>query len=179
MTDDPGREHASAAAAGHEQSLGVDVAAPGHGIDARHQVVVVLVGIVMMNQIGKFLAIAGAAARVHVQHDVAGGCVQLDLRGKAGCIHGERSAVNLQNKGILFRRIKSRRLDDPALHAPVIRRGVEADFLERADGALAEQIFAQGLERRDIAHRCAGGQHGGSRGAGLGKREAAVRRDRK
>ena len=146
MPDDPGGQHAAAAAAGDEQPLRVDVAASDHGVDARHEVVVVLVRVVVMNQIGELLAVAGAAARIHVENHVARGGVQLYFRGKARRVHGERTAVNFQHEGIFLRRIEPGRLHDPALHVAMIGRGIEADFLERADRALRQQIVAQSAQ---------------------------------
>jgi len=76
---DPGREHAAAAAARDEQPAWVDVSLAEHRVDARHEVVEVLVGIVVVDEIGECLSIARTAARIHVQDHITGGGVQLLL----------------------------------------------------------------------------------------------------
>ena len=48
VADDPGREHAAAAAASDEQVLRIDEALRQHGVNARHEVVVVLAGYAFM-----------------------------------------------------------------------------------------------------------------------------------
>jgi GMP synthase (glutamine-hydrolysing) len=53
-----------------EQVARIDVRPLGHHVDARHQVIVILAGIGLVDGIGEFFAIADRAARVGPQHDV-------------------------------------------------------------------------------------------------------------
>src|SRR5207249_2818412 len=97
--------------------------APDHGVHARHQVVVVGAGIVVVDAVGEHVAVARAAARVRVQHHVAVRGEVLERVAEAHVVHRERAAVNLQDQRVLLVTIERRWLDDPALHTrPAARR---------------------------------------------------------
>jgi len=56
---------------GDEEIVGVDVALGDNGVDAAVEVVKVVTWIGVMDEIGKFFAVAGAAARIRIENDVA------------------------------------------------------------------------------------------------------------
>src|SRR5438105_9474060 len=88
LADDPAGEHAAAAAAGHEQVVFIDVAAIYDGIDAGHEVVEVMAGVGVMDQVAELLTVSGAAARVGIKDGVAGRGVELHLDGEAAAVVG-------------------------------------------------------------------------------------------
>src|SRR5262245_18217764 len=61
--DDPRGQDTPAAAPGHEQVVRIHVAAAEHRINAGHQVVEIVAGVRMVNQVGELLTVAGAPAR--------------------------------------------------------------------------------------------------------------------
>ncbi len=71
VLDGPTGENAAAAAAGDEKIVGIDVALGDDGVDAAIEIVKIVAGISVMDEIGKILAIAGAAARIDVENHVA------------------------------------------------------------------------------------------------------------
>ena len=95
----------------------------------------------MVNQVREFLSIAGAAARIDVQHHEPLGRPDLLVGVEAVSVVGERSSVNLQNERILLCRIKIRRLDDPSFHLSLVDGRFEPEFLHRAQFLLHEQLL--------------------------------------
>ena len=120
MLDGPAGENATTAAAGDKEIVRVDVALGDNGVDAAVQIEKIVARIGMVNEVGKFFAVAGAAARIGVENDVAAGSQHLFFKVKTVAIVGERTAVNLQNKGILFGRIEIRRVHDPTLNLAIV-----------------------------------------------------------
>src|ERR1700730_6191182 len=59
LADDPGGENAAAAAARDEQVMIIDVAALEHLVHAGHEVIVIVAGIIMVDELGKGLAVTG------------------------------------------------------------------------------------------------------------------------
>src|SRR5260370_41377490 len=102
----------------------------------------IVAGILGVDEVAELLAVAGGAARIGVEHDEAAGGLDLHLMLEADAVHGVRAAVNFENKWILFRRIKVRRLDDPALDILAVA-GIEAEFLDRADLDLRRQAVVR------------------------------------
>ena len=131
--DHPAGEHAAAGAAGDEEVVGVDVALGENGVDAGVEVVEIVAGIGVMNQIGEFFAVAGAAARVGVEDDVTLGGPDLRLQVETIAVVGERTAVNLEDEGIFLGGIKIRRLDDPAFDFAFVEGGFVPEFLDCAE----------------------------------------------
>jgi len=72
-----------------------------------------------MDEIGKFFAIAGAAARIQIENDITLP-QHLFFEIETVAIVGEGTAVNLQNERILLGRIEIRRMDDPALDLALV-----------------------------------------------------------
>jgi len=98
----------------------------------------------MMNQIGEFFANSLCCRAIHVSHDIARRGVELNFRRKGGRVHGERTAMQFQNEGILFGRDQSRAVDDPALHAPVTAEESKVISSEGAGwcvSALSQEIY--------------------------------------
>ena len=126
LADDPRREHAAARTAGDEQVVGVDVALRDHRIDAGHQVVVVIARIGVVDQVAEGFAVAGAAARVGVQHDVARRREQLQLGGVVRAVGGERPAVDLEDQRIFLRLVEIGRRDHPALDVTLVLRATSS-----------------------------------------------------
>src|SRR5207253_3146334 len=79
VSDGPCGQHAAAGASVHEHVFRIDVSATDHGVDAGHEIIVVLVRIGVLDLVGEFRAIPGATARIGVQHHVAVGGVILAI----------------------------------------------------------------------------------------------------
>ena len=131
MRDGPVGEHTATAAAGHAEFLLVDVAALEKFVDADHQIAIVVARIVILNDVAELLAIAGRAARVDVEHDVAFGGHPLKFMIEDPAVGRVRAAVNVEDERILLLRIEVGRLLDPTLNALAIETGV-IDFLRRS-----------------------------------------------
>src|SRR5437762_5751052 len=71
MADHPIGEQAATAASGYAQFCRVDVAALDDLVDSQHQVAEIVAGIVILNDIAKLLAVAGAAPGVGIEHNIA------------------------------------------------------------------------------------------------------------
>src|SRR5437588_32568 len=74
MSDGPIGEHASAAATSDSKVLFVDIPPLDQLIHADHQIFVIVAGIAVLNDVGKVLSIARAAAWVRIQHYITFGC---------------------------------------------------------------------------------------------------------
>ena len=72
MADDPRGQHAAAAATIDEQVALIDVAPRQNLVDARHQVVVVLVGVRVLDRVAELAAVPGAAAGIDEDARIAG-----------------------------------------------------------------------------------------------------------
>ena len=122
VLDGPAGKHSATSAAGHKKIVRVDVALCRHRVHAAVQVVEVVAGIRVVNQIGEFFAIARAASRVGVQHHVAHRCPHLLFKIEAVTVVRERPAVNLQDERIFLRSVEIRRMNDPALDLALVLR---------------------------------------------------------
>ena len=120
VLDGPAGEHAAAAAAGDEEIVRVDVALGDDGVDAAIEIVEIVAGIGVVNEVGEFLAVAGAAARIGVEDDVAHRSPDLFFEIEAVAIVGERAAVNFEDQRIFLRGVEIGRLDDPALDLAIV-----------------------------------------------------------
>src|SRR5579883_2442795 len=120
VLDGPAGENAATAAAGDVKVAGIDVALGDDGVNAAVEVVEIIAGVGVVNQIGKFLAVAGAAARVGVEDDVAQGGPDLFFKIEAVAIVAERAAVDFEDKGVFFRGIEIGGMDDPALNLAMV-----------------------------------------------------------
>ena len=74
LPDDPSCEDASAATTRDKQIVFVDKALVQNIVDGRHQVVIILARVIVVDQIGKLSTVARTATRIDIQHDVSGGC---------------------------------------------------------------------------------------------------------
>ena len=179
LAHDPGGQHATAAPAGDEQVVRVHVTTLDHGIHARHQIIVVLTRIGVVDEVAELAAVTRRAARVHVQHDVAGGRVQLHLGREPVTVVGEGSAVDLENQRVLARGIEARRLGDPGLDPPSVVGGLGPDLLDLCQPLVREEVVVEcGETPRGLE---AGAAHGHIRRVirpGEREGEAAVRCDR-
>src|SRR5262249_43561532 len=132
----------------------------------------------VMNQVAEFLAVAGAAARVRVEHDVAHGSPGLLLDIEAVAVVRERTTVNLENQRIFLCRIEIRRLDNPAFNLALVLRGVPPDLLDRAGLFLREQLM---VKRRQHTRRASSACHcyvAGARAGSVGERDCSILRHR-
>ena len=77
-----------------------------HLVHARHQILVVVAGIVELDDVPEILAVVRAAARVRVQDDVALGGHPLELVRERVAVGGMGTAVNLQDERVLLLRSK-------------------------------------------------------------------------
>src|SRR5882757_10935667 len=106
MLDGPSGEDAATAAAGYEQIVGIDVSFGDHGVDAAVEIVEVIAGICMMDEVGKFFAVTGAAAGIGVEHDVAEGSPDLLFEIKTIAVIPKGSPMNFENERIFLGRIE-------------------------------------------------------------------------
>src|SRR5262249_5229116 len=118
--DSPARQDAAAAAAGNEEIVRVDVALGHHSVHAAVQVIKIVAGIRVMNEVGKLLAVAGAPARICVQHHVTHGSPNLLFKVEAVAIIPERPTVNLQNERVFLGGVEVWRMNDPTLNLSLV-----------------------------------------------------------
>ena len=71
----------------------------------------------ILNHVPKFLAVAGAPARIRVKHHISLRCHPLKFVIENETVGDVRSAMNVQNQRILFMRIETGRLLQPGLDA--------------------------------------------------------------
>src|SRR6185295_13633590 len=71
LTDGPVGQQSAAAAPGDAELLLVDVTALDQIIYSCHQVLVIVAGIVVLDDVAEILAVARAAAWIRIKHDVA------------------------------------------------------------------------------------------------------------
>ena len=140
LPDDPAAQDAPAAAPGDEEVLLVNEATLDQRIDTRHEIVVVVARVGVVDQIAELLPVAGAAPGVGEQDHIAGGGVQLDLRGEAVAVVGEGATVYLEQKGVLLRAVESRWIGDPSLHAAPVMRRVVPDLLDTGKLLAREEV---------------------------------------
>ena len=93
-----------------------------HRVHGGHQVLVVVAGVVKLDDVAEVLAVGRAAARVHVRDDVAASRLREELVRERVAVGGMRAAVNLENQRVLLRRIESGRRDVPAVHRLAVER---------------------------------------------------------
>ena len=178
LPDDPRGQDPARAAAGDEQVLLVDITPRDYRVHARHQVVVVLAGIVVVEEVAELLAVAGAAARVGVEDDIPGGRHQLHLRREAVAVVGDRAAVDLEDQRIPPAGIEVRRLDDPALDRPAVERGIPPDFLDFAEHFAGQQVVVERSDAAQFASRPSDRHFAGGIRSGPVEREGTVLRHR-
>src|SRR5712692_6570678 len=120
MLDGPAGEDTTPAATGDEEIVGVNVALGNDGVDAAVEVIKIVARVSVMDEIGKILAVAGAAAGVYVKNHVAPGCQHLFFKIETVAIVGERTAVNFKDERIFLGRIEIGRVDDPTLDLTIV-----------------------------------------------------------
>src|SRR6266849_3568090 len=124
MADDPGGQHAAAAAAIDEEIAGVDVAPGDDLVHSSHQVVVVLAGIGILDSVAKGAAVAGGAAGIGVEQYVTLGGVVLPAEIEPHAVHPVGPPVDAEHEWILSLGIEAWRLDDPALDVQTVCRAI-------------------------------------------------------
>src|ERR1051326_2308961 len=77
VSNDPIDEHSAGAATSDAELIGIDVAALENFIDAQLQVLNVVAGKAILNDVSEFLSITPRATRIDIQNDIAGRCHQL------------------------------------------------------------------------------------------------------
>src|SRR5580765_7892073 len=110
----PASEYPAAASSCDEDLLRIDVAFRDDCIDSGIEIVEVVSGIGVVNQIAELLTVARAAAGIGVEHNVVARCHDLLLDIKTITIVCEGSAVNLENQWILLHGVKVGWLDNPS-----------------------------------------------------------------
>ncbi len=118
--DGPGGEDATAAAASDEEIVGVDVAFGDDGVHPAVEVGEIVARIGVMNEVGEFFAVAGAAAGIGVKDNVTHRSPALFFKVEAVAIIAEGAAVNFKDEWIFFRGIKIWRLNDPAFDFTIV-----------------------------------------------------------
>jgi len=98
--------HAAAAAARHIHAGLIDEPLRDDGVNARHQIVVVGSGVVVIDAVREIAAVSGAAARIRVQHDEVVRREILKHVVERDAVHRERAAVNLEDERVLLRRVE-------------------------------------------------------------------------
>src|SRR5207248_2768640 len=73
VCDYPVGEQTAAATTSNAKLFVIDVTALDHFIDAPHEVLIIIAGIMILNDVSELLAVSDAAARVRIKHDVAFG----------------------------------------------------------------------------------------------------------
>src|SRR6266851_4170589 len=183
VLDGPGGEDAATTAAGNEEIVGVDVAFGDDGIDAAIQIVEIVAGIGVVDEVGELFAVAGAAARVGIEHDVTHGGPDLLFEIEAVAVVTEGPAVDFQDQRIFLGGVEAGRLNDPALNLALVFGGLVPDFFDAAGNFLLQQFLVEGGEN---LHRAVGGDgdvagivgaaisEGDGAGAGNGEGAATV-----
>ncbi len=89
----------------------------------------------MVDQVGELRPIGGRAARIDVEHHIAGRRVELIVGGEHRSIARERSAVDLQDQRILLGGLEVRRRDQPGVDGALVEgRG------DRQRGRLSQRL---------------------------------------
>src|SRR5450755_2111052 len=117
MADYPIGEHASAAAARYRQFVGIHPAALNQVVNSGHQILVVVAGVMVLDDVAKILSIGRTAARIGIQDDIAFGRHPLELVVEGVSIGGMRATMNIQNHRILLAFLKIGRALYPGLNS--------------------------------------------------------------
>src|SRR5262249_26361649 len=128
LCDGPVGQQSAAAAAGDAHLLVVDVATTNELIDTGHQILVVVAGILVLNDVAKVLTVAGAAARVRIEHDVTLRRHPLKLVIEDESVSRVWSTVDVENQRVLLVRIEIGWLLHPRLNLLSIEAGVPNFF---------------------------------------------------
>ena len=116
MSDHPVRQQPAAAAASDAEFFVVDVTALDHFIDAGHQIFKIIARIMVLNHVAEILAVGCAPARIWKEHYVTLRRHPLEFVLEDVAVSRVRSAMNIKNERIFFRRTKIWRLLDPRLN---------------------------------------------------------------
>src|SRR5216683_1308921 len=146
VLDGPGGEHAATTAAGNEEIVGVDVAFGDDGVDAAIEIVEIVAGIGVVDEVGELFAVTGAAARVGVEHNVPQRSPDLLFKIETVAIVAEGSAVDFQDQRIFFGGIEAGRLNDPGLNFALVFGGFVPNFLDMPGNFLLQQFLIEGGE---------------------------------
>ena len=131
---------------------GIHPAARDQVVHARHQILVVVARIMILDDVAEILAVGGAAARIRIQHHVALGRHPLDfvIEGVAvGCV---RAAVNVEDHRILLAFLKIRRTLHPGLDALAVEALVP-DHYRLGEIQLGEQFVVDVGQAAHLARR--------------------------
>jgi len=128
MADDPRGHEPSIRAAEHAEPLRIDeVETPKCLVEDGHHILVVARAPPLAaldraaDRAPPFLAVARRAARVRVEHGVAGAGLNLELVEEPVSILGERTAVDVQEERIAATLLEAERADDPGLDFGAVR----------------------------------------------------------
>ena len=69
----------AAASAGDKEVVLIYVSLSDDGVDSRHQVLVIVVGIVVVDEVAELFPVAVTSSRVGVEHNITGSGIGLDL----------------------------------------------------------------------------------------------------
>src|SRR5512143_4165308 len=101
MSDYPAGQHAPATSPGHKKVAGINVSQfCDGGIHAGVQIVEIISGILIVNQVAELCSIASATSWIDIDYDVAPSSHQLLFQIETRTVIGERSPVNLQDQRI-------------------------------------------------------------------------------
>ena len=171
LRDDPVRQHAAAAPPGHAELLLVHETPLHQHVHAGQEVLGVVAGIAVLDDVAELLPVGRAPARVRIEHDVAPGRHPLELVVEGRAVGGVRSAVDVEDQRIALAGVEVRRLEDPGLHALAVEARID-DLLRRADLELGEEGLVdagqaarrgrgRGVENEQVADFGRGGDHEG------------------
>src|SRR5882762_5109825 len=142
LSNCPVRKHAASAATSHPEFFEIDVAALENFVHSRHEVVVVVARIVVLNDVAEILPVAGRAARVNVKHDVALGRHPLKFVIEDPAIGGMWSAVDVEDQWIFFLGIEVGRLLNPSLNGDAVETLV-VNFFRSSEVELRPERFVR------------------------------------
>ena len=163
LADDPGSERAAARTTGHIEMVGVDEPLGDGCVHRAHQVVVVVARIVAVDGVGELIPIGRRAARVGVDHDVAGRGILLVVGGEHRAIGRERTAMDFQDQRVLLRWIEVGRGDQPGVDRLLVEGTHHGHVLDLAELLAGEQVVVEVGEALHLA-----AAHHGQVGRGIG-----------
>ena len=139
VRDHPIGEQAAAASARDAELFVIDVTALDHFIDAAHEVLIVITGIMILNDVSELLAVGDAAAGIRIKHDVALGRHPLKFVLENPAVSRMRTAVDVQDKRIFLVRVEAGRLLHPRLNLFSVE-GLIGDFFRLGQVQLRPEL---------------------------------------
>src|SRR5688572_2473634 len=143
LADDPGGQDAAARAARDIQPVGVDEPRRYARVDGAHEVGVVVAGIAVLDQVRELFAVRRRAARIRVEHDVAGARVELHVGRERRAVRGVRPAVDLEDQRILLAAVEIGRRDEPRADRAAVEARGHGERLHGAERLAAEECVVE------------------------------------